>query len=236
MLVGVRVDDTSGAPRWGADAQAYDSWFDQPWGAYASAVEFGLVLAQVEVSGQRVCDAGCGTGRLTSRLESAGATVVGVDRDPAALAVAGSRVRGPLVRADVQALPFPSGCFDLTVAVTVCEFTADPGQVIVELVRVTRPGGAVVIGSLNRHSPWGWWNRRQFSAPPWVGATFLSQTRLEGIGGRYGETRWRAGLFVPRALPGMHHWAPVLDTLGRRVAPRWAAFGVLTIQVPTPDQ
>lgn len=35
-----------------------------------------------------------------------------------------------------------------------------------ELARVTRPGGLVVIGGLQRNSPWGWWNRRQFDETP----------------------------------------------------------------------
>ncbi len=36
----------------------------------------------VDVAGQRVIDAGCGDGRLSSELAKRGATVVGVEPDP----------------------------------------------------------------------------------------------------------------------------------------------------------
>lgn len=83
------VDNT---PRWVANAASYDTWFDQPWGAYASTVEHHLLLDAVpSLDGLRVCDAGCGTGRFAARLEAVGARVTGVDRDPAALAIARTR-------------------------------------------------------------------------------------------------------------------------------------------------
>lgn len=105
--------------RWAADAVAYDSWFDRPWGRYASRVEHDLLLAAIgPVDGLDVCDAGGGTDRFTARLEADGARVVAVDRDPIELAVARTRVRGDLIEADVHHLPFPDGQIDVTIAVT----------------------------------------------------------------------------------------------------------------------
>ena len=134
------VETTSISSRWTAHAQAYDAWFDRPWGSYAMAVEHRLLLAGLPaLTGLSVCDAGCGTGRFAQRLEHGGAVVSGLDRDSAALAVAACRVTGPLLVGDVHQLPFPDDHFDATFAVTVCEFTAEPAEVIVELVRVTKP-------------------------------------------------------------------------------------------------
>lgn len=224
---------TEPASRWVADSEAYDAWFDRPWGAYAMDVEHHLLLASVPgVAGLWVCDAGCGTGRLTQRLEHEGADVVGVDRDPGALVVAARRVSGRLVVGDVHALPFPNDQFDVTFAVTVCEFTADPALTIAELVRVTRPGGYVVVGSLNRRSPWGWWNRHQFERPPWTGARFLDRATLTRIGSIHGPTRWRAGLLSPRAFPGDRTWGPILERVGTRALSSFGAFGVLAIHRP----
>jgi SAM-dependent methyltransferase len=221
----------TGSSRWTADAEAYDAWFDRPWGAYAIAVEHRLLLAAVpRLTGLRVCDAGCGSGRFAQLLELEGATVFGVDRDPASLAVAARRVTCPLLVGDVHALPFPDAEFDVTFAVTVCEFTADPAATIAELIRVTAPGGYVVVGSLNRRSPWGWWNRHQFDKPPWDGARFLDRETLTRIGRVHGATSWRAGLFPPRALPGMRSWGPPLERIGTHAFAGIGAFGVLTIQ------
>jgi SAM-dependent methyltransferase len=221
--------------RWDADAAAYDNWFDRPWGSYASRVEHDLLFDAIgPVAGLDVCDAGCGTGRFTARLEADGARVVGVDRDPAELTVARTRLHGELVEADVHRLPFDDGTFDVTIAVTVCEFTADPAAVIAELVRITRPGGRVVIGSLHRNSPWGWWNRHQFDGPPWSTARFFDRDELERIAARHGHTTWTRGLYAPTALAGISRWGPLLERIGRRIAPRHGAFGVLTIALPQP--
>ncbi len=47
------------ASRWRANAAAYDAWFDQPWGRYASSGEHDLLLdATGPVAGLEVCDAG----------------------------------------------------------------------------------------------------------------------------------------------------------------------------------
>ncbi len=150
----------------------------------------------------------------------------------AAIAVARRRVAGPLLEGDVQRLPFADAVFDATFAVTVCEFTSSPSATIAELVRITRPGGHVVIGSLNRHSPWAWSNHRQFSRPPWNAATFLTRTALARIAQPYGTTTWHAGLFAPRRLPRIDRWGPTLERIGRQLLPRAAAFGVLTISLP----
>lgn len=228
------ADRTSGAAsRWHAEAVAYDAWFDQPWGAYASLVEQDLLLEAIGlVTGLDVCDAGCGTGRFATRLEQEGAAVVGVDGDVFSLGVAAGRVGAPLVLADVHRMPFDDRSFDVSLAVTVCEFTADPAVVIAELVRITRPGGCVVIGSLNRHSPWGWWNRRQFEDPPWDTARFLVREELDRIARSHGTVAWNQGLYAPTALPAIGRWGPTLERVGRILAPRHGAFEVLTITVP----
>jgi SAM-dependent methyltransferase/uridine phosphorylase len=231
------MSDPDPSSRWVADARAYDAWFDQPWGEYASGVEHQLLLdSAAPLAGLEVCDAGCGTGRLATRLEAAGARVTAVDRDPAALGIARTRLRGDLVEGDIQRSPFPDDTFDVTFAVTVCEFTADPAVTIGELIRITRPGGRVIIGSLNPNSPWGSWNRRQFRQPPWDTARFLDHDHLDRVARQHGTTRWRTGLYAPTALPG--RWGPRLERLGRRVAPRRAAFEVIAITrpIPSPEQ
>jgi ubiquinone/menaquinone biosynthesis C-methylase UbiE len=52
------------------------------------------------------------------------------------------------------ALPFADGSFDKTVSVAALEFVADQKQAVAEMFRVTKPGGAVVVATLNSLSPW----------------------------------------------------------------------------------
>ncbi|HUZ10275.1 MAG TPA: class I SAM-dependent methyltransferase [Acidimicrobiales bacterium] len=209
--------------------EAYDAWYERPWGGYASAVETGAVLAATgPLAGRRVLDAGCGTGRLLASLAAGGAGAVGVDLSPTMLAVAARRTGAPLVRGDVGALPFPHAAFDAVVGVAVLEFVGDPAVVVAELCRVVRPGGRVVLGVLNPRSPWGAARRRELREPPWSAAGFLTRRRLRELARPYGRSTVRGVLFLPGPVPGMSCLGPVTECLGR-LAPSTGAFQVLTI-------
>ena len=210
---------------------AYDRWFDTRWGRYASTIELEAIERAIgRLDGQRVLDAGCGTGRFTAALERRAARLAGVDLDPAMLTVAARRVRAPLLAADAGALPFRDEAFDVTIAVTVCEFTASPVAVVAELARVTRPGGRVVIGALNRRSAWGLARRRQLCRPPWQAARFLTRRQLRALGARHGRARLRGTLVMPGAVPGSRHASLFLEAVGRRACPAAGAFQVLAIE------
>ncbi len=58
------------------------------------------------------------------------------------------------VRGDMLYLPFRDNCFDKAVSVTALEFIEDSNLAVSELFRVTRPGGFVVVATLNSLSPW----------------------------------------------------------------------------------
>ena len=228
------VDPAEESSRWHASADDYDAWFDRPWGRHATAIEHDVLLqATGPVAGHQVIDAGCGTGRFTRRLEADGATVIAIDRDRAALDLTGRRTRAPRLVADVHVLPIATASVDLACAVTVCEFAAEPGAVIAELVRVTRPGGRVVIGSINPHSPWGRWNREQLNQPSWSNARFLDRDSLTGIGRRHGRVELHRGLYSPTSA------APptLVGTRPRSRRPRagakLGAFQTLTIHLPS---
>jgi len=57
-----------------------------------------------------------------------------------------------VVLGDARALPYPDGFFDATVCVRVLHHFADPGPVLAELGRVTRPGGVVVLEYANKRN------------------------------------------------------------------------------------
>jgi SAM-dependent methyltransferase len=209
----------------------YDRWFDTRWGRYAFTIELAAIeRAAGRLDGLRVLDAGCGTGRFTAALERRAARLAGVDLDPAMLTVAARRVRAPLLAADAGEVPFRDGAFDVTIAVTVCEFTAGPAAVVAELARVTRPGGQVVIGALNRRSPWGLARHRQLRRPPWQAARFLTRRQLCALGARHGRVKLHSTLVMPGAVPGSRHAGRFLEAIGRRAFPATGAFQVLTVE------
>jgi malonyl-CoA O-methyltransferase len=104
----------------------------------------------------RALDAGAGTGRYTSRLHAAGASlVVSLDWSPAMLRHhAGGGVR---VCADARRLPFESGTFDLVNASLMAGDIGDLRPWLGELARVLTPGGRIVYSDF--HPAWharGW--------------------------------------------------------------------------------
>jgi SAM-dependent methyltransferase len=104
-------------------------------------------------AGRTVLDAGCGVAYGTAALADAGAAhVVGVDIVQPVLDAAAPGLPGnvELRCADVAALPFDDGAFDLVVCFEVIEHVEQRDAVLDELTRVTAPDGLVLVSSPNR--------------------------------------------------------------------------------------
>ncbi len=117
-------------------------------------------LEPLGLRGLRVLDLGCGKGRFGSFLMSAGAQVVGLDISLAMLHHAKPALP-ERVLGSARRLPFAACAFDAVVAVEVFEHIHGRviNDVLIEVRRVLRPGGAVVIvdknvASLNARRTW----------------------------------------------------------------------------------
>ncbi|MEH0542209.1 methyltransferase domain-containing protein [Streptomyces sp. B21-105] len=130
----------------GARAAGWDDRFPDDGPAYAAAIG-ALGLRE----GDRVLDAGCGTGRALTPLRAAvgpSGVVAGVDLTPAMLkaAVRAGRDRdGRLVLADVTALPLRSGALDAVFGAGLVAHLPRPEENLRELARVVRPGGTLAL-------------------------------------------------------------------------------------------
>ncbi len=136
----------------------YDRWFDTPVGKAVLGYEKELILDLLcPGPGERILDAGSGTGIFTREFLDRGADVVGLDISWAMLRRAMEKDEAfarRMVTADMASLPFADGVFDKTVSVTALEFIGDEKRAVAELFRVTRPGGMIVVATLNSLSPW----------------------------------------------------------------------------------
>ena len=95
-----------------------------------------------------VLDVGSGTGALAFALADAipSVRVTGVDPSSGYVRYAQARTPGDRVRflvGDAQALQMPDASFDKTLSLLVMNFIPDPVKALREMIRVTRPGGAV---------------------------------------------------------------------------------------------
>ncbi|MFG2137955.1 class I SAM-dependent methyltransferase [Streptomyces sp. NPDC048650] len=130
----------------GPRAAGWDAKFPDDGPAYAAGVgELGLR------DGDRVLDAGCGTGRALPALREAvgpRGTVLGADLTPEMLraAVRAGRDRcAGLLLADVGRLPLPDAALDAVFAAGLLSHLPHSADGLAELARITRPGGRLAL-------------------------------------------------------------------------------------------
>lgn len=119
-------------------------------------------------AGQRVLDLAAGTGTSSVTFTAAGANCVACDFSLGMLRVGSRRLRSAPARpgagavrfaaGDALALPFADGVFDAVTISFGLRNVADPARALAELLRVTRPGGKLVICEFG-HLPWPWLDR-----------------------------------------------------------------------------
>ena len=115
------------------------------------APESSALLDQIGLRpGDSAIDVGCGPRgviELLAERVSPGGRVVGLDSDPAHVAMASELVAEQgwtdveIVLADARSTGLPSDAFDLVHARTVLVTVPDPTEVLAEMVRLARPGG-----------------------------------------------------------------------------------------------
>ena len=111
--------------------------------------------------GARVLEVGCGKGRFLKALAGAwrDATYSGVDPAPALLGAVPAGITTAL--GTLENIPHADEAFDVVFAVEAIEHSVEPMRAVAEMLRVTAPGGWVVIVDKHR----GAWGR--MACPPW---------------------------------------------------------------------
>jgi len=123
------------------------------WTAPIKARSFELMRVE---TGQRVLDVGCGPGvdtRALAAIVGPSGHVTGVDIDPQMIETATASAREAGIDAyvdhratDAHVLPFETGAFDAVRSERVFQHVTNPDRLLAEMIRVTKPGGRVVVG------------------------------------------------------------------------------------------
>ncbi len=141
--------------------------YDETRALSPEAMRATLDLLGRELRDRGTClDIGVGTGRIAVPLHDEGVELVGLDISEAMLAKlvekGGGRAPFSIVRADATALPFADASMGAGLAVHVLHLIEAWHQAVLELVRVVRPGGVVLVNLPrdSEHKPWNEVNER----------------------------------------------------------------------------
>ena len=125
--------------------------------ADATGKPFSLFVDFDSLAGKDVLDVGIGSGIATQMLAESGAKVTGVDLTEWAVETTRRRLdafglEADVRQADAEQLPFEDASFDLVFSWGVIHHSSDMDRALAELVRVTRPGGQLVLMVYHRRS------------------------------------------------------------------------------------
>jgi SAM-dependent methyltransferase len=208
----------------------YDAWYETSFGSYADRLEKKLVCRLLpEVNRKLVLDVGCGTGNYSIMLAGMGAYVVGVDAKLSMVAVAKERSKKlrldyQVVLADACALPFIGGVFDVSVSILALCFIRVPETVVEEMRRTTKQTGQLIVGTLNRWSPYGICKkiRALFIESAYRHAIFHTPFELKTL---VGASEWHSTIFALEWMPKwLLHALYRTDSQLRRILKPFGAF------------
>lgn len=213
----------------------YDAWYATPLGKASDRLERELLFSMVDLKkGERVLDAGCGTGIYSVELARRGGCVKAVDYSSEMIGQARAKalkegLHIDFIRADALKLPFPDGHFDLVISVCILCFLKERDAALLEMKRVLKPGGRIAIALLNRWSPWALFRRAKGLVKDTVynKADFLTPAEVESSLSRAGfkEIESRTCLFFLPIDSG--YYLALADTherLGKKLCPKAGAF------------
>ncbi|MFC1561575.1 class I SAM-dependent methyltransferase [candidate division KSB1 bacterium] len=210
----------------GKTARSYDQWFSTPLGSVYDKLEKRALgrCFPVASPGERLLDAGCGTGHFAVYLAERGYTIFGIDSAPEMITVARNKeIRGArFVVADILDIPFPDEHFDTVLTVTVLEFIEQPEKALQEMMRCLKSGGRLVIAVLNAFSPLSRKRKRQGSGT-YKTANLFTPEKLEQLMMPLNDVEVKAAAFV---LPyrGLV-WSHIITEIpGARFNWKWGDF------------
>jgi SAM-dependent methyltransferase len=131
-----------------------------------------MVRRWAPLGDKRVLDVGCGVGMYTAAFRRETPHVFGIEVELERALEARERASG-VSQAVGERLPFPNDAFDVVFSHEVLEHVDDDRACVVEIVRVVRPGGRIVVFVPNRLYPFEthgvfWRGRYRFGNIPLV--------------------------------------------------------------------
>ena len=173
--------------------------------------------------GRSLLDVGGGPGYFAAAFADAGVRYIGVEPGPSEMHAAGpvlAREKATFVRASGMALPFADNSVDICLSSNVAEHVPRPWQLGGEMLRVTRPGGLVVLSYTVWLGPFG---GHEMGLTHYLGGA-RAAARYARKHGHPAKNNYGSSLFAVSAADGLD-WAASTGTLISafpRYHPKWA--------------
>jgi len=164
-------------------AGVYDRWYDTPAGRTHDEAQKRDVrrLLPPTPSHETLLDVGCGTGHWSSFFAGMGYQVTGIDIAPQMIDLARAAVpECSFMVGDVYGMRFRDASFDVVAAMATLEFLPNSELAIQEMIRCARPGGSLLIGTLNRLAPLNQ-HRLLKGRQPYASADLFSPKELRAL-------------------------------------------------------
>lgn len=159
-------------------ASNYDQWFDTPEGKALFISEVKAVSLLTKGLEHPFLEIGVGTGRFAKELG------INFGIDPSVNTLRMAATRGIKTKqAEGEALPFPDDLFGAVFIIFTLCFVKDPAKVIAEAKRVLRQQGHLIMGIINKESPWGrlYMQKRDSGHPLYSVARFYDVGEITGM-------------------------------------------------------
>lgn len=163
-------------------ARSYDQWFEKE-GYLIYQMELkALENVMIETPSPKV-EIGVGTGRFAEKLDVS----IGIDPSLPMLKIAKKRVKY-LVCGYGESIPLKTGSSGTCILVTALCFLKSPQKTISEIKRVLKKDGALVIGMIQKNSPWGryYLKRGKEGHPIYSKANFMNPDEVIELAKREG--------------------------------------------------
>ena len=181
--------------------------------------------------GRSLLDVGGGPGYFAAAFADTGVCYIGVEPDPSEMHAAGpvlGREKATFVRASGMALPFADDSVDICLSSNVAEHVPRPWQLGGEMLRVTRPGGLVVLSYTVWLGPFG---GHEMGLTHYLGGA-RAAARYARKHGHPAKNNYGSSLFAVSAADGLD-WAAstgALISAFPRYHPKWA-WGLTAVPV-----
>jgi len=184
----------------------YDEWYKTDMGAFVDKVETEAAFLLLNPKeDEKILDIGCGTGNFSLKLASLECDVAGIDVSEKMLEVAKKKASETgydicFKNMSGNLMNFNDDTFDKIICMAVFEFVENPEELYSNMLRVLKPNGTIVIGTIQKGGLWEkLYSSEAFKDTIYSYATFKSAEELISLD-KDNFSELRECLYIPPGL------------------------------------